>query len=318
MAIPRSGQWLVAPARVTMLIHMSTTLQFEPAADWNINGTISFTYEGASPTDPGPAGTLLKMFIAQLSQDMETLKTVVSERTLAMGKPSAPGKELSVKVKEPQYEGDDKNVAVVPADLMVDGQPQELPFILNKDETGWKVDMVSTMERMMGGSMDMLTNALEEGMKQMAEGMKGVMEGMGEAMSQAFGGSGDSTAALDSASTNPDLAAFKKKLVDHLQMLWMVRADEDAFEYSSPELLQDVLNALFSGIVEVGATAESGTGMLNAVTGLEIKKESGPKRIDREATALIYVVGETEDGRADYYHSGESADALNSALQGIL
>lgn len=300
-----------------MLSHMSTTLQFEPAADWNINGTISFTYEGAEPTDPGPAGALLRMFIAQLSQDMDTLKTVVSERTLAMGKPSAPGKDLSVKIKEPTYEGDDKNVAVVPADLMVDGQPQELPFIVNKEETGWKVDMVSTMERMMGGSMDMLTNALEEGMKQMAEGMKGMMEGMGEAMSQAFGSS-DSGAALDAVPTHPDLAAFRQKMIDHLGLHWSVKADEDAFAVCNPELLQDVLNALFSGIVEVGATADSGTGMLSAVHEIEFQKDHGFKRLEREGDRLIYIVGETDDGRGDFFHSGESAEALNSALQGIL
>jgi hypothetical protein len=298
---------------------MSTTLQFDPAADWKIDGKITLTYEGASPTDTGPAGALMRMMIAQLSQDKEALKAAVTENTIAsMGEPTSPGKDLNVKVKEAQFEGDDKNTAIVPADLLVDGQPQELPFVIVKEESGWKVDMQATMQKLLGGSMEMLTTALEEGMKQMAEGMQGVMEGMGEAMSQAFNGSGESAEALDAVPSHPDLAAFRQKLIDHLGLHWTVKADEDAFAVSSPELLQDVLSALFSGIVDVGATNDSATAMLNKVREIEFQKDRGFKRLEREFDKLIYNVGETDDGRGDYFHSGESSAALTSALDGIL
>lgn len=301
---------------VTILIHMSTTLQFDPAADWNIDGKITLTYEGASPTDTGPAGALLRMMIAQLSQDKEGLKAAVTENTIAsMGQPNAPGKDLNVKVKEAQFEGDDKNTAIVPADLLVDGQPQELPFVIVKEESGWKVDMPATMQKLMGVSMEQLGAAFEEGMKQMAEGMKGVMEGVGEALSQAFNGSGESA---DAVPTNPDLAAFRQKLIDHLDLHWTVKADEDAFAVCNPELLQDVLSALFSGIADVGITNESGMEMLKKVREIEFQKDHGFKRFEREFDKLIYNVGETDDGRGDYFHSGESSAALKSALEGIL
>jgi hypothetical protein len=297
---------------------MSTTLQFDPAPDWNIDGKITLTYEGASPDDSGPAGAILRMMIAQLSQDKEALKNAVTENTLStMGQPNAPGKDLSVKFKSPQFEGDDQNTAVLPAELLVDGQPQELPFITVKEDSGWKVDMPATLQRLMGGSMEQLTAAFEEGMKQMAEGMKGVMEGMGEAMSEAFGGSGDSTQSLDSEPSHPVLAEFRRNMIDQLGMHWIVRADEDAFATSNPELLQDALDTLFKGIVEVSQTDE-GTGRLNAMDTLEIRKEHGPKRIDREGITLIYDIGETEDGRADLYHGADVVAPLAQALEGIL
>src|SRR2546430_2558911 len=126
------------------------------------------------------------MLIAQLSQDEAGLKAAGTERTLAMGKPSPPGKDHNIKLKPPQFEGGGQTTAVVPAELMVDAQPQELPFIVLKEPDGWKVDMPATMERMLGGTMEELTRALKAGMQQMAEGLKGVMEGMGEAMAKGF------------------------------------------------------------------------------------------------------------------------------------
>ena len=294
---------------------MSKTLQFQPAPDWNITGTINFTYEGAEPTDKGPAGALLRMFLCQLGQDEAGLKNVVTEQTFSMGKPSAPGKELSVKVKEPQYETEDKLTAVVPADLMVDGQPQELPFIVLNQEGTWKVDMPATMQRLMGGSMELLTNALEEGMKQMAEGMKGVMEGMGEAMSQAFAG-GDSPTALSAEPTHPDLIAFRQEMLDRLSIKWEIRADENAFAVCNPELLKDALDSLFAGIMKL-SKLPGGIDKLEAVVALEIQKSSTSKDINRLSHTLIYAIGETEDGRADFFDNANVTQALAMALEGI-
>ena len=312
------GQWLAGPRRGTILIHMSTRLEFEPAADWNMQGKVSLTYEGASPTDPGPAGALVHMLIAQLSQDEAGLKATVTERTLAMGKPTPPGKDITVKLQEAQLEGDDKAIALVPTELLIDGQANQMPFILFKEASGWKVDMAASMERMMGGSMEQLTNALEDGMKQMAEGMKGVMEGMGEAMSQALGSSGESTEGDGSEPTHPDLAAFRQRMIDRLSTHWRVRADESALAACSPDLLKDALDALFGGILEVGANTDAGLGKLDAVRMLEIKKGYGPKRIEREGTTLVYEIGETEDGRSDFYDSSAIVAPLAEALEGII
>jgi hypothetical protein len=106
-------------------------------------------------------------------------------------------------------------------------------------------------------------------------------------------------------------------MIDQMGMHWTIRADEDAFASSSPELLADVLDSLFSGIREIGAT-DSGGNTLNAMQQLQMKKESGPKRIEREGLTLIYVVGETEDGRADFYDSSAVVAPLTSALEGLM
>src|SRR5207253_6956963 len=87
-----------------MIMIMSTRMEFEPLAEWPIKGTISLTYDGASPDDPGPAGALVRMLIAQLSNDEAGLKAAATARTLSMGKPTPPGKDLVVKFKEAQIE----------------------------------------------------------------------------------------------------------------------------------------------------------------------------------------------------------------------
>jgi hypothetical protein len=167
-------RWPVGDGPSTISSHMSTRMEFEPAAEWAIEGKISFTYDGATPADPGPEGALLRMFIAQLSRDAAALKAAVTERTLASEKPKAPNKELTVTIKKAQLD-EDGITAVVPAELMVEGQPQEITFIVVKEADGWKVDMVETMDRMFSSAMEQLSSALREGMQKLNQGLEGVM-----------------------------------------------------------------------------------------------------------------------------------------------
>lgn len=288
---------------------MSTRLEFDAPADSSIEGKIALTYDGASPTDPGPAGTLVRMLIAQLSQDEATLKQTVTEKTLANGKPQAPGKDINVTLKDTQYEGDDKNTAVILTDLLIDGQANQMPFVLFKEPSGWKVDMNASVERMMGGSMEQLTSALEEGMKQMAQGMQGMMEGMGQAMSEAFGSMG---APVGQESTHPDVVGFVESLRTTLALNWRVCLDEDRFAVASPELIKDVLDAFLEAIVKASRTGW--IDQLESIQTLDIRKEFEPKQLKREGDILRYTVGQTEDGRTDFYDRSQAAAALMQAL----
>jgi hypothetical protein len=284
-------------------------MEFDAPADSNIEGKIAFTYDGASPSDPGPAGTLVRMLIAQLGQDEATLKQTVTEKTLANGKPQVPGKDISVTLKDTQYEGDDKSTAVIMADLLIDGQANQMPFVLFKEPSGWKVDMNASIERMMGGSMEQLTSALEEGMKQMAEGMQGMMEGIGQAMSEAFGSTG---APIGEESTHPDAVGFAESLRDTLSLNWRICLDEDRFAVASPELVKDLLDALLEGITKASRTGWMD--QLETIQTLDIRKEYEAKQLKRVVDVLRYTVGSTEDGRADYFDRGVITTALMQAL----
>lgn len=169
---------------------MATTLNVDMAkwAGTDTTGPITFTYEGSSPADPGPAGAVIRMMIAQVTNDSEAMKEAVTAGTLEMGKPALPGKTTTANLGAVTYEGE---TAVVPGKLNADGTDQEVTFLVVKEEGTWKVDMRATIERLMGGSMEQLTALMEQGMKTMADSMSAAMGGLGEGMNEAFGGRGE-------------------------------------------------------------------------------------------------------------------------------
>src|SRR3954464_100976 len=87
-------------------------------AGTDVTGPITVTYDGASPADPGPAGVVLRMLMAQASNDEAGLRACVTAKTMEMGKPAVPGKELTVNIGAPAEEGDRR---VVNAKLSADG-----------------------------------------------------------------------------------------------------------------------------------------------------------------------------------------------------
>jgi hypothetical protein len=138
-------------------------------AGTDVTGPLTVAYDGATPTDPGPAGVVLRMLIAQASNDEAGLRACVTAKTMEMGKPAVPGKALSVHLSPATEEGDRQ---IVNAKLSADGADQEVAFILIQEAGDWRVDMPLTIERLMGGSMQQFSEMLEQGMKQMADGRR--------------------------------------------------------------------------------------------------------------------------------------------------
>jgi hypothetical protein len=143
----------------------------------------SLTPEGAEPTDPGPAGAVLRLMIGILKQDNDAcLKELASTMKPEGGPPPVSSSHATVKIGPISYETPDK--AVVPTDSVIGAETQSLPFVTVKEAAGWKVDMDQTMERMMGPMME----ALQDGMKQVGEAMGAAIEGIAEGISEAMGG----------------------------------------------------------------------------------------------------------------------------------
>jgi hypothetical protein len=143
----------------------------------------SLIAEGADPTDSGPAGAVLRLMIGILKQDnAECLKELASSMKPEGGPPPVSSGHATVKIGEITYEGADK--AIVPADSTIGTEAQSMPFVVVKEQAGWRVDMNQTMERMMGPMME----ALQQGMKQVGEAMGAAMQGIAEGMAEAMGG----------------------------------------------------------------------------------------------------------------------------------
>lgn len=286
---------------------MSTTVTIDvskwPAAD-NVTGPVTLTYDGASPADSTPGGAVLRMLAAQLANDREALAAAVTPATMEMGQPSFPGKKVEAVLSSAAIEGD---TATVPAKVTIDGQEQPIEFLVAKDGAAWRVDMPATIQRLMGASMEQLTGALEEGMQLMAQGMAAAMDGVGEAMTAALGGT-----SAEESEVRPEVEAFRRAVGEMTGVQWRIHLDEDAFAAVNPELLQDIFDDLLEGVRQVAN--DPGVGLLFAVETVEITRHRAPKRMQRDGKTLKYTVGQTGDGRSDFYDRLSAADALKTAL----
>jgi hypothetical protein len=167
---------------------MSTTLEF-PASrfpDKQFDGPITLTYSGGDPADAGPAGTLLRMLIAQMSGDADAMRKVVTAQTMEFAASQPPAQRTTVAIGDVTYEGDDRATALVPAKVSGDGQEQELPFIVVNQDGSWKVDMIATIDRVMPDSMAQITQAMQQAVEGMAQAMGDAMQGLSEGMSDAM------------------------------------------------------------------------------------------------------------------------------------
>lgn len=178
---------------------MSTTLELPRA---NGQGTVSVTYDGGDPADPGPVGTLLRMLFAQVTGDDETLKTLITTSSQNMTRKEFSPTAVEILLDAPQQEGEQM---VIPGHLRENGEGPDMPFVVVQEDGAWKVDMSATIDRLMSGmGLDQLMEGLANGMKQametMAEGMKLAMEGMEAA--------GDASTVADE--TSPEQGGEKK------------------------------------------------------------------------------------------------------------
>ncbi len=138
----------------------------------------------STESDTRAAVAVLKRFLdASLRKDEAEMKACLTRRTLESGQLKAGPEGVTFEVGEPAVEAE---IIVVPVKGVpienVEGAPPEmvLPCVMMREDGDWKLDMIATMERMMGGGM---AAAFEQIGSAMGEAMKGV----GDAMASAFG-----------------------------------------------------------------------------------------------------------------------------------
>ncbi len=142
----------------------------------------SLTSEGATVADAGPAGAVLRMLAAVIKGDEAGWKREMVPSKVAQGTPTPPGKDVTVTFGPVANDGGD--MAVVPTEILSDGQRQPVAFVTVRDGAAWKVDMDRTLERMMAPMMEAMT----EGMQAMGDALGTAMQGVGDALAGALGG----------------------------------------------------------------------------------------------------------------------------------
>ena len=113
-------------------------------------------------------------------------------------------KSLAQEIKQTYGDGE---FTIIPTAIKGDGQELTLPFHLIQEAGQWRVDMVTTMDKLMGGLMGMM----EQAMGSMAEGMGKMMEGVGQAMSEAFEGMSAGPTSEEKGESNGDSSGRKRQ-----------------------------------------------------------------------------------------------------------
>jgi hypothetical protein len=138
-----------------------------------------------SQVPPEAIKTLQNFLDASLRKDKPAMEALLTKQSLASGTFNGQGPEgLRLVMGEAKMEGDKAliNVKGFPLEAPEAGEPaMTMPCLLVQEDGHWKFDLMATMERMLGGS-------LETVMTQLAEGMGQAMEGIGQALSEAMGG----------------------------------------------------------------------------------------------------------------------------------
>jgi hypothetical protein len=304
---------------------MSKTIHVDMSkwAGTDVTGPITLTYDGATPADPGPSGTVARMLEAQVSNDTEGMKASVTEATLKMGRPTVPGKDLVAHIGAATADGDRH---VVPCKMSADGNEQEIAFVVVTENGGLRVDMNATIERMMGVSMTDLGAMMEEGMKQMAEGMSTAMQGLGEGIAEAFGASEPAEQSpRDLVPAHPDLAGFRQEIIDMLGVRWNVDAEWDSFGASeqalgeSNGLLAEPLHHAVQGVERLAKGGGSRITQLDAVEEFRVRANPGGRSmVERDGRRVTYSIAQDDDGRLTAMDPSEFGRALARELEGIL
>lgn len=138
-----------------------------------------------SASDSAEATRVLQAFMdAGTRHDEEAMRACVTRATVESGSMNASGGPEGMRfvLDEQHREGD---VVVIrarafPLDAPEGAEPAlEMACLMVQEDGQWKLDLMATMERMLGGNLD-------EAMGQMADGLSQAMEGVGEAIGEGF------------------------------------------------------------------------------------------------------------------------------------
>lgn len=286
---------------------------------------VTLTYEGVTESHTGPAAMVLKMIIAQARGDTEALKQVVTDKTMEMSRAQSMGSHVELKIGNVTVDGD---TATVQADVKSDGQGQELPIIVVKQNDQWRVDMAATIEKLMGG-LD-LAAMMEEGMKQMAQGMSQAMEGIGEAMQGAFEGMSSASAASGCASSDLELAPFASEFRDATNLDWAFTTHWPSFESADERngTTADDRTAVFTSLNPplmnaIRELLDDDPSMLDRMThlgGIHFLWTDGPKgrkELDIIGNLLWYTIGEDDAGKPVLWEKNDLQAALPPLLDAM-
>ncbi len=244
----------------------------------------------STPDVAAAVETLTAFLEAGLAAQFDTMRSMVTQRSLEHFKPDASQTMTRYEIQSSAAEGD-KVVAPTKMLMQAGGQEQEMlmPFVIMQEDGQWKIDMAETIERLMGGSMDQVMDAMKGAMEgignAMAEGMKQAFDGIGDAMGQAMGGeqSGASDAAQFTSEEQP------QNVTDNESPQW-VAAYEQFNNEDLPRELGAIGEALgFTPTIDVGWGTFCGD--VDAVANL------ARKGLDPVRAALCLMVG--EEGVAD-------------------
>jgi hypothetical protein len=113
---------------------------------------VVLSWEGAEPRDAGPAGTVVRMLIAQMAGHRAATCDEVTACSWDMVKVGPLGKVVRLVCKTARFDGECS--ATLPTTIWYDDNVQELAFVLRVERGRWKIDMMATIERAMGGILD--------------------------------------------------------------------------------------------------------------------------------------------------------------------
>jgi hypothetical protein len=144
--------------------------------------------EGGSPEDSGAREALKKFLDACARRDEETaLECLAEESRDGFNIDAGPQGDTNAQFGEEERDGE---FVVIPTKLTVDGLNQEMPFSMKEEGGQWRLDMMATMERLMGFDpeemVESMGQAMADGMESLGDALASGFESMGEAMGEAM------------------------------------------------------------------------------------------------------------------------------------
>lgn len=131
---------------------------------------------------------LQKFWEAGLRQDEKTMRACLTRKTLESDQfdPSSSPQGARFMFKESHMEGDQAVILVraLPQDAQDDAPSlMDMPCIMVQEDGEWKLDLVATIDRLMGG----FEAALGQAAGAIGSAMEGIGHAVGDALGQAFG-----------------------------------------------------------------------------------------------------------------------------------
>ena len=316
---------------------MPTTLKLQRKQDDGTLKPISFTYDGASPDDAGPRGVLVKFVTAMATNDVELAQSMMTQKSREMPRGgSGPQGDVAVTFGPSEPSGE---FTVIPAELNADGQGITLPVHMVREQGEWRVDMATTMDKLMGGLMEAMGGMMEQAMGGLAEGIGKAMEGMGEVMRGAFeeagaseqgGEGGQGGEASVGSDPHPMVQSFRDRMGDRLGLFQDVTIDWPAFEAEharlaerhgpGPDMAEDVvrgaLDEMLGGVGDFAVEdSPARQTLVEKVARFHLTRgEERAAAYDPATRTLTLTVGENMAGGPDFYGREEVFGAIWGAL----